>query len=350
MKKPNKTTKSVNQSGFVSIVVCLIIMVILTLVTIGFSKLMGRAQRQALDRQLSTQAFYAAESGVNDALLAYKSNPASISKLCSPVKNILDESVSSTCVFSDGNPTSVEYDKVGTNPVVIPIHTYDSSGARALPNNITITWSPDGGGSASTPVPSGYPKVFPSYSGWNASKPIGVAKVGIIPFKDFAGGRGETINNYGSFEAYPYATSGAGDIAYIATTGTSFGSTVNAKCEPAPAQAQCSVSVNTSLGLTPPSFGGDLYLSLSSIYKNSKFVVTATGADSRPMTFADVQLVVDSTGKSTDVLRRIRVRKPLSNNKYTYPDSALKSTGPGGICKLITASPSGVNNDLTACP
>jgi Tfp pilus assembly protein PilX len=136
MIKTNKTLNPINQSGFVSIVVCLIIMVILTLVTIGFSKLMGRAQRQALDRQLSTQAFYAAESGVNDALLVYKSDPTKLDKTCGTVKNIIDTSVAATCVFSDGNPTSVEYGDVGTSPVVMPVHTYNSSGVRDLPVNI----------------------------------------------------------------------------------------------------------------------------------------------------------------------------------------------------------------------
>jgi hypothetical protein len=57
------------EGGFVSIIVCMIIMTILSLITIGFAQIMAREQRQALDRQLSSQAFYAAESGVNDALM-----------------------------------------------------------------------------------------------------------------------------------------------------------------------------------------------------------------------------------------------------------------------------------------
>src|ERR1035438_10159281 len=56
-----------NQSGVVSIFVTLIIMIILSIVVIGFSQISRREARAALDRQLSTQAFYAAESGINDA-------------------------------------------------------------------------------------------------------------------------------------------------------------------------------------------------------------------------------------------------------------------------------------------
>lgn len=54
------------EQGFVAIVVAALIMVILSLITIGFTRMMQREQRQALDRQLTRQALYAAESGIND--------------------------------------------------------------------------------------------------------------------------------------------------------------------------------------------------------------------------------------------------------------------------------------------
>src|SRR5690606_21212478 len=58
---------SENQQGVVSIVVTMIIMVVLTLVVTVFDQLARRDQREVLDRQLCTQALYAAESGINDA-------------------------------------------------------------------------------------------------------------------------------------------------------------------------------------------------------------------------------------------------------------------------------------------
>jgi len=54
------------QVGFVSIIVAAVLMVLLSLITIGFSKIMQREQRQSIDRQLSAQAFYAAETAIND--------------------------------------------------------------------------------------------------------------------------------------------------------------------------------------------------------------------------------------------------------------------------------------------
>ena len=56
-----------NEQGLVAIVVTLIIMLVLTLIVTGFAQLARREQREALDRQLASQALYAAESGVNAA-------------------------------------------------------------------------------------------------------------------------------------------------------------------------------------------------------------------------------------------------------------------------------------------
>ena len=56
-----------DEQGIVAIVVTMIIMIILTLIVTGFAQLARREQRATLDRQLASQAFYAAESGINDA-------------------------------------------------------------------------------------------------------------------------------------------------------------------------------------------------------------------------------------------------------------------------------------------
>lgn len=59
-----------NQHGIVSIFVAVMFVLITSLITTSFAFLMRREQQQVLDQQLSTQAFYAAESGVNDAVKA----------------------------------------------------------------------------------------------------------------------------------------------------------------------------------------------------------------------------------------------------------------------------------------
>jgi hypothetical protein len=63
----NQYKRDRNEEGLVSIIVVTIVIIILSLMTIGFAKIMDREFRQSLDRELAVQANYAAESGMNDA-------------------------------------------------------------------------------------------------------------------------------------------------------------------------------------------------------------------------------------------------------------------------------------------
>src|SRR5579862_3283 len=57
----------VRQQGVVSIMVTMIMMVVISLLVLGFAEIAKNEQRSSLDNALSVQAYYAAESGINDA-------------------------------------------------------------------------------------------------------------------------------------------------------------------------------------------------------------------------------------------------------------------------------------------
>src|SRR5580698_3119973 len=63
-----------NQTGLASFLVTLIMMIIISLVVLGFAQIARHEQREALDNQLSSAAYYAAESGVNDAVNAIQND------------------------------------------------------------------------------------------------------------------------------------------------------------------------------------------------------------------------------------------------------------------------------------
>src|SRR5882724_3022558 len=63
MKHPHTSP----EAGFAALIIGIILVLILGLLTIGFAQLVRHEQSSALDKQLSSQAYYAAESGVNDA-------------------------------------------------------------------------------------------------------------------------------------------------------------------------------------------------------------------------------------------------------------------------------------------
>jgi hypothetical protein len=69
-KNNNQNWSKRAEKGLVSIFVVTVFMALLTLIVIGFAKIMNRELRQSLDRELATQANFAVESGMNDARAA----------------------------------------------------------------------------------------------------------------------------------------------------------------------------------------------------------------------------------------------------------------------------------------
>ncbi|MCA9330399.1 hypothetical protein KDA11_07130, partial [Candidatus Saccharibacteria bacterium] len=65
MKKNHLSIKH-NEQGIVSIFVTIIIILLMSLIILAMVRNATREGRQSLDRQLSDQAFYNAESGIND--------------------------------------------------------------------------------------------------------------------------------------------------------------------------------------------------------------------------------------------------------------------------------------------
>ena len=83
----NKNQKlRTDQKGIASLVIVILIMFLLTLIVLAMTRNTNQQQRQALDRQLNSQAFYAAESGVNDAFhyLANTPGVADTKEDCEP--------------------------------------------------------------------------------------------------------------------------------------------------------------------------------------------------------------------------------------------------------------------------
>src|SRR5438045_1081715 len=72
-KMPHKLRR-LNQSGLASIVIVGVLVVLIALVSVGFSRLMNRNLNQSVQDQKSSAAYYAAESAVNDVVKQLKQN------------------------------------------------------------------------------------------------------------------------------------------------------------------------------------------------------------------------------------------------------------------------------------
>jgi len=326
-----------NQTGLVSIIVTMIIMVILSLIVIGFARITRREQRQALDRQLSTQAYYAAETGINDTIKAIKDKivdpTVEYTKKCDAVINLpgfpsnkLDgTNTSYTCLFVDPSPLSLEYNNIDTNSSrIVPITAKDGGTV----DTISIGWQAKDGKTDLTncanPNPTNLPPNAPA-PGWQCD--IGIMRVDLIPS---ASGltRDNMVNNSMTVYLYPSSNSAASvGIPYEKGFGTQ-GRIAGVKCAAGTGPRFCNFEIS-GLGQT------GYMLRIKSIYKPSSATITANRAGAA-LELKGAQAIIDSTGKANDVLRRILVRVPLANFNAPYPEFAVQAVDT--LCKRFAVA------------
>ncbi|MDB5183075.1 MAG: hypothetical protein JWO47_859 [Candidatus Saccharibacteria bacterium] len=345
-----KLLKVKNQQGFVSIFSVLIIMSVLTLLAIGFSNITRSAQKRTLDNQLNTQAFYAAESGVNEAKKALLINPTASKSTCQGTTTpavpgtfttyTLDATLSSgyTCVLI--NPAiDLKFDSVSTQGVGSPkTGTIESSTGPF--GSFDVSWSGPGGGAVPIPKPAGsYPYILDNSASWGNK--LGVLRVDLVPV-DLGLDRATLATKSYSFYLYPSQNSPSNQATLGGLNGTADqAQLVYVKC--AATVSPCSATVHVTNNAS-----SKFYIRVQSLYNPSSSVIlnnfkSNTGT---ALTTKSGQVIVDATGKANDVLRRIQVRVKQSGTDNFSSDYAIQSGE--SICKrLQVAKPDNVTPTTT---
>jgi hypothetical protein len=321
------------ETGFVSIIISMLIMIILSIIVIGFAQVSRREERQALDRQLSTGAYYAAESGINDAIKQLQTSPnfALAKDNCTGLptfsanQNQLDSvgNVAYTCVLVDPQPISLKFSGLSTeHSVIVPLNTNDT------PSSMVITWLDENG---RVLFPSGTSMSFPPQASWHdgSSNPyMGGLRLTLIPLGSLSRDslKANTLNAF----LYPRADDNnkGNTIDYATTTASQSaqGPITTGECTMINKLPTCSVTISNM-----PNNGQRYILRLRSFYQASDVTITAFGGIGQ-LSFSNAQASIDSTGKASDVLRRIQVRVPLINN-FLLPENSIE-TG-DSLCKLL---------------
>ncbi|MFO0920581.1 MAG: pilus assembly PilX N-terminal domain-containing protein [Candidatus Saccharimonadales bacterium] len=315
-----------DESGLISIAVTMIIAAMLTLMAVGFAKLSGREFRQALDQQLSSQAFYAAESGINAAII----NPNPTTSCMSPAPISPGSNAAVTCVLVNDEPTTLEYSDISNaGSTVIPLHSSDPAAIRS----ITISWQSKDGKSVFSTDCDG--KLFKP-SDWGEKTPVMSAM--LIPAQGFVD-RNALNNETQKLLLYPSASGVCGAAGQYAASVNAVdkGGHSNASCNTSNAPKYCSVTIN---GLDTTVGGNDYVLRLISVYGHASVSITAIDTTGNNVRFEDAQVEIDSTGKASDVVRRLKVNIPHTDNKWAnklYPEFTVESVD--GLCKRLVVVP-----------
>lgn len=349
MRLTDKLKPVAQENGFASLVIAAILVVVLGLLTVGFAELMRHSQQQELNNHLSNQAYYAAESGVNDAVRALQNGYDGTKSTCGPTtdpsaadysKYLADNdatqgsgSISAewTCLLINPTPNSLQFNPVDTvTPSTFIFEPVNSSGTFDPLSNLTIYWQAASKNDAPYFIGSSARSCgnscFPTAARWGSS--AGMLHFSATPLNNLD--RQSLIN--GTYSSFFYPSSASSNTDTYSATGLSAatGKIIDGGCNANNLPLYCSVTLS---GL-PTS--NEFMISLRSIYSPTNVEIVGKDSSGNVVDFAGAQTLVDSTGKSQNVLRRIQVRVP-DQRQFPFPGFDAEATQ--GICKQLSAYP-----------
>jgi len=312
----HRDTQQADQRGIVSFMVTLIMMMVISLIVIGFTQVTMRSRREALDKQLSSQAFYAAESGVNKVVSTIKQDLIDNQPIAQQ-NNCTDSTYSSfqldpnnvevTCIMVNTLPKSI----VGKATKNASFVTYVNP-TQAL-SELTFTWSPPDNLSG---VGSTCNSPFGTFDKTSNGCAFGLLRVDMYNTSKPVADPGATTT------FYMQPINGA-SVPRNITNATSGGILVHAGCT----EDTCTATLKLDNSISDKKF----YLRISTLYRDSKSVVITGNSG---VHFEGAQAVIDATGRAQDVLRRVQVRYPLGQSDDTPPWAVA-----GRVCKRLTVVP-----------
>jgi len=380
-----------NESGAVSLFIVVFAMLLITIVSISFLRLMLKDQQQASTSDLSQSAYDSALAGAEDAkraLILYRTvcstDPSS--RVCEDAKNTITSSdcnqgltqVISVPKALDGRNTEVivQQDQSSTDGdlnqaytcVLMKLNTDDYLGtlevntSKIIPlqstddvKSVTVQWYTidDLGSSAKTVdliprVTAEGSKPLYDQARWVASRPS-LLRTQLMQF----GSDGFTLPE---FDTSTGSNSNANTLfLYPAKKTTTTNDTVDFSDDVRANRAgslqaigclddlagggyACTATIN----LPDPIRGGDrtAFLRLSAFYNKTHFRITLNNQTSQ---FNAVQPSIDSTGRANDVFRRAESRVDLFDTSAPFPEAAVDLTG--NLCKDFSVTADTANWD-----
>jgi Tfp pilus assembly protein PilX len=370
-----------DESGFASIIIAMVLILVLSLMTVGFVTLMSREQLSALDKQLSSQAYYAAESGINDATAAINAGYNGNKTFCGPYGQNGDPTVANSNLSVNAANAATEFlaasnsNSVGINnstaasytcllinqdPQFITLNPTVSwppkvtelvgllNGNQTQINSININWKAQSYPNNqvkffSAPTSCDNSPVFPpSGDTTDGVGYTGIVEAEIIPVS-YPITRNSLIQD--AYTAYLCPSMlGVSSKTYSAGAGginTGSGDVIDGDCN---TTNYCNAQIN-GLSIARTSI---VFVVLQSIYAASTVQLTAydNNSPANQLDLGGAAVLIDSTGKAQDVLRRVEVESPINAN-YDIPGGTAAIDS---ICKDLNVWPSGGTDSCNPTP
>ncbi|HEX8762818.1 MAG TPA: pilus assembly PilX N-terminal domain-containing protein [Candidatus Saccharimonadales bacterium] len=350
MQPPTNLRQS--EQGMIAIMTTIVLMIVISLIVLGFAQIARRNQRETLDRQLSTQAFYAAETGINDTRKiiqeAVNNNLTVTDKTQCGGSGVsgfyaalnpdidTDKNIKYTCLLVDASPKTLQYSNVGNPATVIPL--ISDSGANI--RSVQLKWNTKE--DTDTPTdgcPTSVNTFVPNTGGsWPCG--FGVLRIDLVPTQGSLTAdslRDDTMTVF----AVPFASGGATAINYAPSYGNS-NNRIGVACDDIDG---CSLRIDIPGGAAANSF----HMRVSSIYRENTLSVQGQNAAGTALEIRGAQAVIDVTGKAQDVLRRIKVAIPLrTTSKNLHSDYAIEMNG--SLCKRYSIMQGYISSDPGSIP
>ena len=323
----------------VSILITMIMILVISLVVLGFAQVARNTQRETLDSELSAQAYYAAESGVNFAAQYFDAHPtAQIDDTSNCTQAVIDlgghygttnvlsatggtQNVAYTCLNVDSTPP-----QLNTAPL-----TQDSNTVWDLKNtddaaftSLTFEW--DQAPAAANPVGNCNQAAYRNYTAWNC--PYGILRVDLVNASTITNAALESTNGSTTTSLFLVPLSSASGLGV---------STANLNGKAAQIVDTTCTASDCELKLNLPGGSPEYYARLTMYYADSSSVTLSGTIAAGSANFIGGQAIVDSTGRDQDELRRVQARIPLTESTGAMPNYSLQSTT--DVCKQLQDGP-----------
>lgn len=318
-----------NEDGLTSIVIVGILIVLLTLISVGFARIMDRTVRNSLNDQTATAANYAAQSGINDLATFARSNPNAVANKCNDLigtpsqrgpfyntSNLSGENAPPgqrnseyTCVLLNQRPDKLYYQQIPAQQSKVIKMTTDTTPGSL--NEIMLSWQSVDTGKKQLPN-AAFNGTLPDVATWNENNYVPMLRVTIYPIP-LSGAIADVQANSKTLFLYPEDPS-QGGVNWIPFSSLQNGGVQRVGCSK-PNEIQgikpnmdCNLVITNLVEIPNVDY---FYLRIMPIYNNLDIEIQAQDVDDRTAKFLKVQAVLDVTAKVGPASKRLQARADI---------------------------------------